>query len=80
MSCDSFVARIVTVVSPHIAPPISPSTSPCQVSPAPPWVKPSRSAKATPAKAQASPTHCTGRRRSVGTSSGTTSATQKGEV
>ena len=37
-------------------------------------------AKATATKAQAMPSHCSGRKRSEGTNSGTSAATQNGEV
>jgi hypothetical protein len=60
-------------------PAASASTSPCAVEAWSP-VKPSRSANTTAAKAHSRPTHCSPRSRSDFTHSGTSTATQKGEV
>jgi len=86
-----FLARMVTVVRPHKAPAARPSRSPKALwvallfrlllpLPLLPAPKPSRMAKATATKAQAMPSHCSGRRRSDLTNSGTSAATQNGEV
>ena len=73
------MVRITTVVSPQNSPASTPSKSPRSVAPCSAR-KPSRSAKSTAAKAASKPSHWRPRRRSAPTHSGTSSATQKGEV
>ena len=67
---------MATVVRPHKAPAARPIRSPV----APPPPKPSRRANTTAANAQAMPSHCTGRSRSVRMNKGSRAATQKGDV
>ena len=67
---------MTTVVKPHKAPAAKPNKSPVAL----PLPMLSRMANATATKAQASPSHCSGRRRSDFTNKGTSAATQKGAV